>query len=363
MQAATIHEGEEAFRLEELPLPEVGDDDVLVKVEVVGLTRGALSLWRARGRMRIFPHVLGYENAGTIAAVGSAVRNVQPGDRVRVHPVLHCRDCYYCRTDREPMCAAVAVSGGAAYSDAAMPMYERYHNGGLAEYLKAPSWNIDPIADNVPFDAAARVHSTAVAFRAIRLTEPVHGSTLVVNAATGGVGSAAVACASLFGFARIIAVSRSRAGLEGSAGLAPGLVQVVPTEELGDGSLGEAILAANGGKPVDAVVDFMPGSPEVTIAAIMSMRKGATAVLAGGNYGELAFPYGRIMQNGWRIIGSNGYVRRDARELLSLMAAGRLDLQPIVTHRFPLPRVNDAADAIWQRKGAPRFVNVHPQPA
>src|SRR5581483_11672556 len=107
--------------------------------------------------------------------VGKGVTAVKEGDRVRVHPVLSCGHCYYCRTDQEPMCPAVSVMGGAVYSDQAMPSYQKYHNGGLAEYIKVPAGNLDPLPAVISFEVGARIHSLAVAFRAIRLTQLNHG--------------------------------------------------------------------------------------------------------------------------------------------------------------------------------------------
>ncbi|HZO76325.1 MAG TPA: alcohol dehydrogenase catalytic domain-containing protein [Ktedonobacteraceae bacterium] len=117
MQAARIYQGEHTFRIEAVPIPQPEEGEVLVQVKATGLTRGALSLWRNRGRMRVLPTILGYETAGVVAEVGKGVTAVKEGDRVRVHPVLSCGHCYYCRTDQEPMCPAVSVMGGAVYSD------------------------------------------------------------------------------------------------------------------------------------------------------------------------------------------------------------------------------------------------------
>lgn len=109
------------------------------------------------------------------------------------------------------------------------------------------------------------------------------------------------------------------------------------------------------------MVDFLPGSPATTIQSIFAMRKGGRAILAGGNYEELAFPYGRIMQGGYKIRGSNGYVRRDACELIQLLKARRLDVAPLITHRFSLKEANEAAEFVWERKGDVRFVMVAPE--
>nr|MBA2286972.1 alcohol dehydrogenase catalytic domain-containing protein [Ktedonobacteraceae bacterium] len=310
MRAARIHQGEHTFRIEEIPVPQIAEDEVLVQVKATGLTRGVLSLWRNRGRMQVLPTTLGYETAGVVAEVGKGVTSVKEGDRVRVHPVLSCRNCYYCRTDMEPMCPAVSVMGGAVYSGEAMPLYQKYHNGGLAEYIKVPAWNLDLLPASISFEVGARIHSLAIAYHAIRLAQLDPGSTLVVNGATGGVGSAAVICAPLFGVSRIIAISRKTETLETTKHLEPELVQTIATEDLMEDWEAKQLLtehtrALNEGQGVDGVVDFLPSLPHVTLQTIFAMRKGGRAILTGGNSEELIFPYGQIMRNGYVIKGSN----------------------------------------------------------
>ncbi|HLY30051.1 MAG TPA: alcohol dehydrogenase catalytic domain-containing protein [Ktedonobacterales bacterium] len=366
MRAAVVHEGEQSFRLETVPTPTADAGEVVVRVMATGLTRGVLSLWRARGLMRVLPTILGYETSGVVASVGADVTAFHVGDRVRLHPVLSCGQCNACLRGDEQLCDAVAVIGGAIYSDRALPRYTRYHNGGLAEYLVAPSANLDPLPENVSFEVGARVHSAAIAYHALSLAELSPGATLVVTAATGGVGAAALAVSPLFGVSKVIAVSRRRESLREIQTLLPtGSVEILPTEELPDGwqtseGLTQQLRALSGGREVDAVLDLMPASPEVSLQAIYSMRKGGVAVLAGGNHNELPIMYTRVMRSGYAIRGSNGYARRDAQAILEALATGKLDPAPIITHRFPLAEVNTAADTIWQRRDNARFVMVYP---
>jgi len=366
MMAARIHQGDQEFRVEEVPIPELRTGEVLVKVEATGLTRGVLSLWRNRGRMRVLPTILGYETAGIVVEVGEDVTMFKEGDRVRVHPILSCRNCYYCRTDMEAWCPYVSVIGGAVYGELGMPMYQQYHNGGLAQYMKVPDWDLDLLPESIPFEIGARIHSVAVALRALRLAELNFGETLVVNGATGGVGSAAVKCAPLFGVSKIIAISRRRENLERTKALEPDLVEIIATDALGEDwkekqLLTEKIRSLTDNKGADAVLDLLPASTDVTIQSTFAMRKVGTTVLAGGNRENLVIPYGEFRINGYQLKASNGYVRRDARELIQLLATHRLDISDLITHRFTLSDVNKAAEVIWERIGDARFVMVNPE--
>ena len=368
MLAARAYEGETRFRVEEIPVPRIGGEDVLVAVDATGITRGLLSLWQRTDRIKLLPAVLGHEIAGTVAAVGRDVHGVAEGDRVRVHSPLIRPNDLYALTDDEAASPDVCVIGHAIYGDGAMPLYERYHNGGLAEYVKVPHWSLDPLPPNIGFDVASRVHSLGIAWRALRKADPrqgYHGATLVVTGASGAAGGAVVLCAPLWGFSRIIAVARTRAALERTAALAPGLVEVLPIEELDAGweqadGLSARIREMTGGRGADCVIDYLPANPAMTQQAIFAMANGGTAVLGGGNWSSLTFQYGRLMATNYQIKGCNGLSRRDAAQILSLMEAGRLDPSPLLTHRMPLERVNDAVELIETRAGMPLFITIDP---
>lgn len=366
MMAALAYKGEQHFRVEEVPIPEIDDGEVLVKVEAAGVNRGNLSAWKGGNPgVRFSPTVLGNEISGVIAEVGRGVRSFKEGERVSVHSILTCRDCSYCRTDLQQFCPSVAIIGLIVGGEEGMPLYQRYHNGGLAQYVRAPAWALDPLPEEIPFDVGARVHNLAVAFRTIKRAGPPREGTLVVNGATGATGASAIKCAPLFGITKVIAVSRTRETLEKVKALEPGLVEGVATEDLPagweeKGLLTEKIRTMTGGRGADAVVDFMPTGGTVTLQTILGMRKCGTAVLAAMNPSELNFLYGRIVFSGYEIKGSYGFVRRDKGELMEILRAGKLEVSDLVTHKFPLEEVNTAAETVENRTGAPRWVMVNP---
>jgi len=110
MLAVRAHRGSLDAHLDEIPVPEPGPDDVLVKVAAAGVSAGMLRVLET-GYFRYLPTTLGPDGAGTVTAVGSHVKQVKVGDRVRIHPNVNCRRCVYCRTDRDMMCPELAVMG------------------------------------------------------------------------------------------------------------------------------------------------------------------------------------------------------------------------------------------------------------
>ena len=365
MRAARAHPGEQVMRLETIDVPQIENDDVLVRVAATGITRGLIGMWR-RGMIQLLPAVLGQEIAGTVEAVGRDAGAWRAGDRVRVHPTLSCRSCEFCTSEREPMCRSVSVMGHTAYSPEAMPLYERYHNGGLAEFVKAPAWSLDPVPDGVSLEVASRVHSMGVCYRALRKAQVPPGGTLVLNAATGAAGASVVRFARTFGIGRVIAVARSAANLERIKAWDPSFVEIVPLDALVSGwderdGLLNRLQSLTGGRGADALVDFMPAPSAATIQAIRSLRKGGVAVLTGGNYGDLAgLRYGDIMRGQWRIEGNQGYSRSDARSVLRLLGSGAVKVDDLVTHRLRLDEVMRAVELIESREGGPLYIVIEP---
>ncbi|MDL4816521.1 alcohol dehydrogenase catalytic domain-containing protein [Actinomadura opuntiae] len=352
MLAARADRGSDALQLVEIPVPEPGPLDVLVKVASAGLAPGMMRLL-AMGAFRHLPTTLGHEAAGTIAAVGDQVTGVAVGARVRVHPNLTCRSCRYCRTDREMMCVQQAMIGHAAFSDVPMPLYDAYHDGGLAEYVRVPHWLVDPLPDAVSFDVGAKVHDLANAVRALKLADLTPGATLVVTAATGTMGTATIALARHFGVARLVLVGRSAERLEAVRRLSAGVAtDIVALDELPSGwdekqgltrALRDLVPAG-----ADAVLDYVPQGP-VTLQATTALSTGGTLVHMGANQAPVTLPMIALMRNCWRIVGTRACTRTDAEQVLGLLGSGALDAADLITHRYPLADAVRAVDAMQSR--------------
>ena len=362
MLAARAYPGEESFRLEEIDRPELGHGDALVKVAASGLAPGMLTLWH-RGMIKLLPATLGQEIAGTVEQVGDEVDGFRPGERVRVHANLTCRQCEFCLSDREPLCRQCSLIGFAPFGPDAMPLYERYHDGGLAEYVRVPAWSLDPLPEEISFEVGAKIHDLAVASRGLKLAGLEPGSTIVVTAATGAMGVATIKLAASFGVGRVIAVGRSQERLAHVQALAPGLVETLAMEELPetwaeDRLLTKAILDLVPEGP-SAVIDYLPDGPG-TWQAVTSMRTGGSAVVIGGNSAPAMLPAAAIMVNCWRVVGSRTCTRSDALELINLLEVGGLQVDDLITHRFSLQEVNAAAEAVSSRSEPTWMVVVKP---
>lgn len=240
----------------------------------------------AHGAFKHLPTTVGHEVAGTVEAAGVDADKTLMGKRVRVHPTLSCRACAHCRTDREQMCAESAMIGHAAFGSGPLELYGRYHDGGLAEYVRVPHWLVDVLPDNVSFDVAAKVHDCGTVVRALTQAAVPLGGTLVVTAATGAMGAmgaATIRLAPFFGVGRLILVGRSPERLDAVRELATLPTETVALTDLGDWTTAQGLtrrLRELG--PTDAVLDYVPEGP-AGIQALGALATGGALVHVGGN--------------------------------------------------------------------------------
>lgn len=363
MRAARADRGRPALAVETIAVPALDAGDVLIKVASAGLAPGMMKLLQ-RGRFHHLPTTPGHELAGTVVEVGSAAPASLLGQRVRVHPMLTCGECEFCRTDREQMCVQAAMLGHAAMGTGPMPLYEKYHAGGLAEYARAPARLVDVLPDNVSFDVGAKVHDLANAVRALKCTNLSGRGRLAITAATGTMGTASIKLARFYGARELVLVARSQERLEQIRSLAGDLpVQLVALESLDAGweqadGLTNALRAAVPGG-VDAVLDFFP-SGNGSAQCVAALTDGGTYVHMGGNDVILPFPVRHLMHHCWRIVGTRSCTRSDSHAVLELLGSGALRVDELITHRFALSEVNQALEATASRHEPMWMTVVHP---
>lgn len=362
MLAVRAHAGSTAAHLDEIDVPELGPGDVLIRVAAAGVSPGMLRVLEM-GRFTHLPSTLGPDGAGTVVAVGSEVDASRVGERVRLHPNLNCRNCVYCRSDRDMMCPHLGIMGHGAFGRGALPVYARYHDGALAEYVRAPHWLIDPLPDNVSFEVGAKINHLATAARALSCARIAPGATIVVTAATGSIGAATVLLASTFGVARLILVGRSAPALHAvsilSGGVATGLVATddLPTDWAITGALAAAVakLVPFG---ADAIIDYTP-TGATGGQCLTALSTGGVFVHLGSNSVPATWSLSTLMMNCWTVTGMRGATRSDSDRILAVLGSGAVNADALITHRYPL---RDTAGAFAAQEarggGAPMWMVV-----
>jgi threonine dehydrogenase-like Zn-dependent dehydrogenase len=352
MIAARAYHGAKELRLERIDVPAPGPGEVVVKVASAGVAPGMMKLLEM-GRFKHLPTTPGHEIAGTVEVLGVGVDANWQGARVRVHPMLSCGECAYCHSDREHLCHEAAMMGHAALGRGPLDLYARYHQGGLAEFVRVPAKLLDRLPDQVSFDVGAKVHDLANAVRALKLTNLPASGRVIITAATGTMGTASIKLAPFFGACELVLVARSRERLEALRPLTGALpVQLLATEDLGEDWASTQGLKSRLREMLpfgaDAVLDYFPEGPGSAQAAA-ALGLGGTFVHMGGNGAALPFPIREIMINCWRIVGTRACTRSDTNMVLTLLDEGKLNAENLITHRFSLEDVNLALEATRAR--------------
>ena len=326
MQAAVLHGPgpPDAFTIEDVPVPAVGADDVLVKVEACGVSfRDVVERNGTYRRDVVFPSIIGLEISGTIVQVGSDVLDLTVGDSVCSKAFISCGHCRLCRNGRETTCRR-----------------RRPVRGGYAEYVALPqdAWVKAPT--EIPFEVSCSLGPGAgVALNALRDTARVQiGETVLVTGATGGVGVPSVQIAKAAG-ARVIAVTRSedkRAFLE----------QVGADEVIVAGSgedFSKQVRTLTGGEGVDVVVDNV-GS-RVFNACFDSLAMHGRYAMVGQLFGEeVSINPARIFFKRAQILGVGSVSRSQLEDAVALTAQGVVT--PQVAEILPLRDVARAHELV-----------------
>lgn len=328
MRAARWH-GRNDVRVETVPDPTPGPNDVIVRVGACGVCGTDLEeyrhgpIWvpvdrpnRLTGQMA--PVVMGHEMAGEIVAVGSGVSGLRVGDRVAPDIVIHCGECYWCRRHQVNLCQDMAALG-------------LHGDGGLAEFCRLPAWMCEPVPGGVSDGAAALAEPLAVAVRGARRGRLAVGDTVAVVGA-GAVGLLALQVARASGAAAVFAVERSPVRKQRALALGADAVFDPALQDVA----AELRRLTHGVGP-DLVIESA-GAPGTWVYAAGLVRRGGRVVVIG--LSSTPTPVNvteAIVAPEIEVIGSLAHVYdEDFRAAVRLIGDGRVDAERVISHRVPL---------------------------
>ncbi|WP_181350393.1 galactitol-1-phosphate 5-dehydrogenase [Thalassobacillus sp. CUG 92003] len=336
------------LRHEQADPPHLTDeDDVIIKVKAAGICGSDLSRYAKLGPY-VEGMIFGHEFAGEVESTGGGVSHVKPGDRVVGCPALYCGMCESCRKGKPAQCEALTVIG------AKQP-------GSYAEYVKLPAENVVLVPDEVDDDHAALVEPSSVALHGLYRTRLEPGSRVAVLGC-GNIGLLTVQWAKIFGAETVYAIDIDDQKLAIAQTMGAD-VMVNPQTS----SLYEAFMDASSGEGVDVAVESA-GSP-VTSAEVFSLaKKGGQVVFMGIPYGDIAierFYFERIVRNELEVLGawnavSAPFPGKEWHTTLQMMKCGKLNVEPMITHRRPLEEGPDLFDAILAKQETYGKVLLHP---
>lgn len=264
MKAAVLY-GKEQIRVETVPLPSMGPEDILVKVKAA-LTCGTDVKVFRRGyhaRMIVPPALFGHELAGDIVAVGHAVTKFKIGQRVVAANSAPCKECFYCRRNLENLCEDLL-----------------FNNGAYAEFIRIPArivkYNLYEIPAHLTYQDAALIEPLACVIRGLDETNVKPGDNIAVIG-LGPIGLMFVRLATAVYGARVIAIGRRQGQLDRAMRM--GAAEAVSTADTTD--IVGAVRALTDGRGVDVAIEAV-GKPDTWDQAVHMLRRGGTVNFFGG---------------------------------------------------------------------------------
>jgi len=318
------------FEVRELPIPELEQGEVLVRVKGCSICGTDIRILEGKKTRGIrYPSVIGHEIAGVIVKTGGTVGDLKEGDRVGIIPVLSCHTCRYCLEGMENLCQNRKAIG-----------YE--FDGGFAEYLRVPAdavryGHVFKLPDGMSFEEGALLEPLSCCFNGIQKAKlRVSDTCLIVGA--GPIGLMHVQLARAVGVSKIIVSEPNTMRLELSKRFGADFC-VDPTKE----NLIEVVNQTTGGLGVDTIIMAI-GVPGIVNDLLKVVRKGGTLNLFAGfpDAGTCTVEANVIHYNEVTVNGTSSSTRLDYLKSASLVAQGSVRLQELVTHRFPLEQFKEA---------------------
>ena len=304
-------------RIEEHAVPAIGPGELLVKIIASGICGSDVLEWY---RVKKAPIVLGHEIAGEVAAVGQGVERFKEGDRVFAGHHVPCNTCRYCRADQHTACNTLHTTN--------------FDPGGFAEYVRIPAINVDRgtfvLPDEVSWEAGSFIEPLACVVRGQRVTGFRPGmSVLVLGSGISGLLHIMLARAQ--GAGRIIATDINPWRIEQAKKF--GADHVLNAGE----DVPERVRELNGGYLADLVI-ICAGALPAFKQGLASVDKGGTVLtFATTDPGvEIPLPANDFWRNSIRVMPSYANSPYDAEVAIELLRAGRVDVEPLITHRLPL---------------------------
>jgi succinate semialdehyde reductase (NADPH) len=352
MRAAVHTAPHEPMRIEELTDPRPKAGEVAIDVRSCGACHTDLHVLKGELPFPL-PAVLGHEVAGVISEVGPGVSDVAVGDRVVTSFIMPCGRCAQCRRGNEEICLEFFAfnRGRGQLYDGATRLFRQdgepvwmYSMAGLAQRSVTPATSVYRVPDGIELaDVASVGCSTMTAYGALRHAADVRVGDTVAVVASGGVGSALIQLAAVFGASMIVAVDISEDKLAGAREL--GATHTVNSAEV---DAPAAIREITDGRGVDVAFEALGNIATFNVARDSVVEGGQIVVVGIAPRGTTAeFDLATIARRKLQIKGSYGAKpRRDMPVLLDLVGRGRLRPQDAISRRYPFEQVQDAYDAL-----------------
>jgi L-iditol 2-dehydrogenase len=332
------------LELIDLPQPEIGPRDLLIRVKACGICGSDIHGYDGSTGRRIPPLVMGHEAAGLVEAAGSEVTRFKTGDRVTFDSTVYCGECFFCLRGQQNLCDNRQVLGVSCGD------YRR--NGAFAEFVSVPERICYRLPDNVPFEHAALIEAISVAVHAVSLTPIALNDTAIV-VGSGMIGLLIIQSLKLTGCGRIIAIDVDDSKLK-----VAGQLGAHETINSRNEDAKARVLALTGGRGADLALEAV-GATDPIQTAIDCVRKGGVVTLVGNLSPKVQIPLQAVVSRQLKLIGScasNG----EYPTCIDLLARGAIQVEPMISARAPLSEGVEWFERLYGKE--PNLMKVILQP-
>ena len=331
MKAAVV-EKPGVLAVRQMPVPEIGPEEVLIKVKTTGICGTDWSIFTGKYSADKLPLIPGHEFSGVIAGVGQGAKNLKEGDRVTADINMSCGTCFYCRKGNPLLCPEFTQLG-------------IHTHGTYAEYVKAPWKLVHKLPDNLDFYRGAFIEPTSCVIHSAKAMDVAIGSSVAILGA--GLGILHASLARLRGAAPVIVIGRNKRKLE----IARRLGADYTLSLLDEKDPVAAVKDLTGGRGADYVVEAV-GTPETYELAFAMVRPGgklaAFGITAGDDVMRLR-PFDLVL--GERsMVGSCAGFGNDWTDAIALLQYDRIDPRPLFSIAVPLEELEAALKELRENK-------------
>lgn len=319
------------FEVREVPLPEIGPEDALIRVSRTGICGTDVHIFNGHYAADRLPLIPGHEFCGTVAALGAKVTHLREGQACVADINIGCGTCFWCRRNEVLNCPAMTQVGIG-------------RDGAFAEYVALPARLVIPVPQGMPPEVQALVEPVACVVRAARKARVGFGQSVVVLGA-GPIGNLHVQMLRLCGAAPIIAADLSQGRCRMAREVGADAAESDPDE------LKAAVMQMTGGRGADLVVESV-GSPRLYATAFELIRKGGHVAFFGitGPGEVVSVDILRTVLEENSLKGSVAGMGEDMHDALTLLAHGRFRTEAFTRATYPLARIQEAFDTLAVRQ-------------
>ncbi|MCD6481605.1 MAG: zinc-dependent dehydrogenase [Thermoplasmata archaeon] len=325
-------------RVEEMPVPEIGDDELLVKVMACGICGSDVMEWY---RIKKAPRVLGHEMVGEIVKVGEKVKNFSEGDRVFVSHHVPCGECRYCLNGQETLCDTLRSTN--------------FYPGGFSQYLRVPAINVEKgtflLPQNMSYEQAVFIEPLGCVVRGLRIAEFKKGQSILIIG-SGITGLLHVKLAKAMGASRIITTDINPFRLEKAREYGAHATLLA-----NDPNLEKKIREANNGMLPD-FISICTGAPPAFKQAFELIGRGGTILLfAPAEPGvEIPFPIIDLWHDGVTIKSTYAASPSDLQKAIDLIASGKIKVEDMITHRLSIDKAGEGFQLVAEAKDSIKVI-------